>query len=77
MSCLFISMARYEPQHDKTNEISCAPSEDSDHPDRMVRVFAGRKGHFVGFVMRRLMYYRSPTFYVVVRLAVKFNSRKL
>ena len=36
-----------------------AESEDSDQTGRMPRlicVFAGRNGHFVGFVMRRLMY---------------------
>ena len=36
-----------------------ADSEDSDQTGRMRRlicVFAGRNGHFVGFVMRRLMY---------------------
>ena len=34
-------------------------SEDSDQTGRMHRlicVFAGRSGHFVGFVMRQLMY---------------------
>ena len=34
-------------------------SEDSDQPGRMprlIRVFAGRKDNFVGFVMRRLNY---------------------
>ena len=36
-----------------------ADSEDSDQTGRMHRliyVFAGRNGHFVGFVMQRLMY---------------------
>ena len=36
-----------------------ADSEDSDQTGRMprlIRVFAGCKGHFVGFVMRRLNY---------------------
>ena len=36
-----------------------ADSEDSDQTVRMHRlicVFAGRKGHYVGFVMRQLMY---------------------
>ena len=36
-----------------------ADSEDSDQTGRMHRlicVFAGCNGHFVGFVMRRLMY---------------------
>ena len=45
ISCL------YEPAHDKTNKMVCAPSEDSDqpgHPPRLIRVFAvhsmGSKG---------------------------------
>ena len=36
-----------------------ADGEDSDQTGRMPRlicVFVGRSGHFVGFVMRRLMY---------------------
>ena len=31
----------FEPQHDKTNEVACAPSEDSDqpgHPPSLIRV---------------------------------------
>ena len=35
----------YEPPHDKTNGIACAPSEDSDqsgHPPSLIRVFAVR-----------------------------------
>ena len=34
-----------EPPHDKTNEVACAPSEDSDqlgHPPSLIRVFAVR-----------------------------------
>ena len=34
-----------EPQHDKINKITCAPSEDSDqpgHPPSLIRVFAVR-----------------------------------
>ena len=34
---------QYEPQHDKTNKMTCAPSEDSDqpgHPPSLIRVFA-------------------------------------
>ena len=33
----------YEPQHDKTNKMTCAPREDSDqprHPPSLIRVFA-------------------------------------
>ena len=32
-----------EPPHDKTNKMTCAPSEDSDqpgHPPSLIRVFA-------------------------------------
>ena len=82
----------YEPPHDKTNKIACAPSYDSDqpgHPPSLIRVFAvrmkkagvlsnplsaqrrlwsdwadaqliwvfaGRTCHFVGFVMRWLIF---------------------
>ena len=34
---------KHEPPHDKTNKISCTPSEDSDqpgHPPSLFRVFA-------------------------------------
>ena len=34
---------RHEPPHDKTNEMACAPSEDSDqpgYPPSLIRVFA-------------------------------------
>ena len=34
-----------EPQHDKTNKMTCAPSKDSDHPGHrpsLIRVFAVR-----------------------------------
>ena len=34
-----------EPQHDKTNKKTCAPSEDSDqpgHPPSLIRAFAVR-----------------------------------
>ena len=36
-------MSLYEPSHDKTNKIACAPCEDSDqpgHPPSLIRVFA-------------------------------------
>ena len=83
----------FEPHHDKTSKMTCAPSEDSDqhlHPPslsrvfavlaqwvaknpsflhadsedsdqtgwmpRLTYVFAGRTGHFVGFVKRRLIF---------------------
>ena len=32
-----------EPQHDKTNKLTCAPNKDSDqpgHPTSLIRVFA-------------------------------------
>ena len=32
----------FEPEHDKTNEMTCAPSEDSDHPPSLIRVFTVR-----------------------------------
>ena len=86
-----ISVA-FEPPHDKTNKMACAPSEDSGQPGHspsLIRTFAVRMkkawflgypmsaqrrlwsdwadapadlslrwahGHFVGFVMRRLIY---------------------
>ena len=37
---------RFEPWHDKTNKMACAPSRDSDqpgHPPSLIRVFAVRK----------------------------------
>ena len=39
----FVSI--YEPPHDKTNKMICAPSEDSDQPGHLpslIRVFAVR-----------------------------------
>ena len=36
---------QYEPRHDKTNKLACAPSEDSDqpgHPPSLIRVFTVR-----------------------------------
>ena len=33
---------KIEPPHDKTNKMTCAPSEDSDQPGRMIIVFAIR-----------------------------------
>ena len=38
-----IKILKIEPQHDKTNKVACASSEDSDqsgHPHRLIRVFA-------------------------------------
>ena len=35
----------FEPPHDKTNKMTCAPSEDLDqpgHPPSLIRVFAVR-----------------------------------
>ena len=41
----------FEPSHDKTNKMTCAPSEDSDqpgHPHSLIRVFAvGSKDSFL------------------------------
>ena len=47
MDCLSLPGTIYiiEPPHDKTNQMSCAPSEDSDqpgHPHSLIRVFAVR-----------------------------------
>ena len=39
----FFHVSPYEPPHDKTNKMACAPSEDSDqpgHPPGIIRVFA-------------------------------------
>ena len=36
-------MYEKEPQHDKTNKMTCAPIEDSNqagHPPRLIRVFS-------------------------------------
>ena len=36
-------LSKFEPPHDKTNKMICAPSEDSDqpgHPPSLIRVFA-------------------------------------
>ena len=48
----------YEPRHDKTNKVACAPSEDSDqpgHPPSLIRVFAVRmKKHRVLIVETKL-----------------------
>ena len=41
-NCLLI---KFEPQHDKTNKMTCAPSEDSDQPGHspgLIRVFTVR-----------------------------------
>ena len=38
-----LNLGLFEPPHDKTNEMACAPSEDSDqhwHPLSLIRVFA-------------------------------------
>ena len=38
----FESTCIYEPPHDKTNKMACAPSEDSDqpgHPPSLIRAF--------------------------------------
>ena len=39
------NISLFEPPHDKTNKMACAPSEDSDqtgHPSSLIRVFAVR-----------------------------------
>ena len=58
--------AIYEPHHDKTNKMTCAPSEDSDLSGQiptLIQVFSGRTGHFVGFVMMQLSYVFEELFY--------------
>ena len=43
VGCLAFSL--FEPPHDKTNKMTCAPSEDSDQPGHspsLIRVFAVR-----------------------------------
>ena len=80
---ILVASPTYEPQHYKTNKMTCAPSEDSDQPghppsqwvaedpmflhadsedsdktgrmSRLIWVFAGRRGHFVGLVVRRFI----------------------
>ena len=38
---LFSRPLIYEPQRDKTNKLTCAPSKDSDQPGHpLIRVFA-------------------------------------
>ena len=40
-----ITHNKYEPRHDKTNNMACAPSEDSDHHGHLpslIRVFTVR-----------------------------------
>ena len=42
---LLLCLLPFEPPHDKTNEMACAPSDDSDqagHPPSLIRVFAVR-----------------------------------
>ena len=49
--CFLHAQPSSEPPHDKTNEMACAPSEDSDqprHPSSQIRVLAVRmKKHWV------------------------------
>ena len=87
---------KFQPLHDKTNKMVCAPSKDSDQPGHspslislrwalngyvrtkcffmrtaktdqigrmpsLIWVFAGPKGHFVSFVVRRLFNERVST----------------
>ena len=40
-----LQVALFEPPHDKTNKVACAPSEDSDQPENppsLIRVFPVR-----------------------------------
>ena len=64
----------YEPPHDKTNKMACAPSEDDDLSLRWAH------SHFVGFVMRRLIsaavsqHVLKQFMLYVLELQVKFCS---
>ena len=45
----------FEPPHDKSNKMACAPSEDSDqpgHPPSLIRVFA--------FCMKKALVHSYP-----------------
>ena len=42
---VWLTFKLFEPPHDKTSKMACAPSEDSDqpgHPPSLIRVFAVR-----------------------------------
>ena len=44
-NCYMAHIGIYEPPHDKTNKMACAPSDDSDqpeHPPSQIRVFTVR-----------------------------------
>ena len=101
-ACVLVNwMSPLEPLHDKTNKITCAPSEDSDHlghphsvirsslfakwvakdpsflladsedsdqterMPRLIWVFAGRTGHFVGFVMLWLIFKGCLVYFLI------------
>ena len=102
----------YEPPHDKTNKMACAPSEDSDQPGHtpsLLRVFAARlkkawvlsyplsakrrlwsdwvdaqadlnlrwaHTHFVGFVMKWLIWYCKLTNFFANHFIVKTLTLK-
>ena len=38
----------YEPPHDKTNKMTCAPSEDSDQPGHLPNLIRGFAVHWTG-----------------------------
>ena len=62
MSCI-----SFEPEHGKTNKMTCAPSKDSDQPGHLlglIWVFAGQTGDFVGFVMLWLISISSVWLYI-------------
>ena len=47
--CVLTDLFKIELPHDKTNKMTCAPSEDSDqpgHPPSLIRVFAVMKKHW-------------------------------
>ena len=43
-----VVLNKYEPAHDKTNKMACAPSEDSDQPGHRLRLIRVLAVHSVG-----------------------------
>ena len=55
---VFFVKTYIESVHNKTNKMTCVPSEDSNqfvHLPRLIRVFAGHTCHFVGYFMWRFI----------------------
>ena len=64
-----ITFSIIDPMHDKTNKLTCAPSEDSDepgHPPSLIRVFAVcMKKRWVLFIRFTASAFRKlPSIYV-------------